>query len=207
MASLGSPEAIVAHFKKRIFRPETQLEKDIHTAAEKLEEEGKRSRLERYSKSCSAKDINRVILQRMSPFSNGKKESRNKLKSLPEDVKRLWSHHDNSAPSEAVNFLSIQRYVSDCDSLSTLSPDSRDLLPIEEVHKMFIDVIFFNTDRHTGNILYSRATKKLYLIDHGACLPRPLEHAEGLTQSRFEFVLLPQCASHYVIPLQQLSQN
>lgn len=45
-------------------------------------------------------------------------------------------------------------------------------IPSDEIVKMaIIDMIYLNTDRHLGNLLYSDTKKSLTLIDHGSCFP------------------------------------
>lgn len=100
--------------------------------------------------------------------------------------------------SDQLAIMSMQKYVPDCQSLSWwLARFDENTLPVEEVHKLIIDLIFFNTDRHLGNVLVdmNATTPKFILIDHGSCLPRPLgeDEGKGLKQARYEFLELSHC--------------
>jgi len=117
-------------------------------------------------------------------------------KNLQEVVSTLWNQILLSTDQPAV--MSIQKYVPGCQTLSWwLARYDQNNLPVEEVHKLVIDLIFFNTDRHLGNVLVdlNASQPKFVLIDHGSCLPRPLgeEEGKGLKQARYEFLELLHC--------------
>lgn len=125
------------------------------------------------------------------------KESLNReiaLENLKDSVQQVWDQL--LTPSNHNTLMSIQKYSPDCRSLAGLSLSEQNSLPSKEVHKLVIDLIFFNTDRHLSNILVT-PENSLVLIDHGSCLPSPLgdEGCKGLQQARYEFLELPQCES------------
>jgi len=117
------------------------------------------------------------------------------ISALEENVKIIWDELLISGTEEAL--MSMQKYVANCQTLGGLSEEEQNGIPHEEIHKFVIDLIFFNTDRHLQNALVNKkeGSSHLVLIDHGSCLPRPLEKEEckGLKQARFEFLTLPQC--------------
>lgn len=118
-------------------------------------------------------------------------ERENVIHSLPVLVEDLWTMLEACAESKAL--MSLQKYVSDCRSLGGAIKE-QDNLPLKEIHKFVIDLIFFNTDRNLHNALLKGDS--VILIDHGSCLPNPSEEQDcrGLEQAVFEFLELPQTA-------------
>lgn len=72
---------------------------------------------------------------------------------------------------------SLQEYIENDGSSADFSPS---LFPVDQVHKIgILDLMLFNTDRHSGNILLKKqdGAFKLIPIDHGFSLPESLEGA------------------------------
>lgn len=113
------------------------------------------------------------------------------IDSLPALVEDLWTILEVRAEGKAL--MSLQKYVSDCRTLGGALKE-QDALPLKEIHKFIIDLIFFNTDRNLSNALIKEGS--VILIDHGSCLPNPSEEQDckGLEQAVFEFLELPQTA-------------
>lgn len=61
-----------------------------------------------------------------------------------------------------------------------------------EMHKLVIDLIIFNTDRHLNNILFRMVNNeiKVILIDHGSTLPIP--SVASLKRAKFEWMVFDQ---------------
>ena len=114
---------------------------------------------------------------------------------LEQEVKTIWSELLTRAEENVL--MSMQKYIEGCHTLGGLSESLQNNLPVVEVHKFVIDLIFFNTDRHLQNALvkFEGDNPTIILIDHGSCLPDPCESQEciGLKQASFEFLALPQC--------------
>lgn len=67
---------------------------------------------------------------------------------------------------------SLQKYVNDHVGLDSLDNSDLNTIPLNELYKTaIIDLIFLNTDRHLGNLLFSMSNKQISLIDHGGCFP------------------------------------
>jgi hypothetical protein len=73
---------------------------------------------------------------------------------------------------------SLQEYIENDGSSADFSPS---LFPVNEVHKIgILDLMLFNTDRHSGNILLKKQQDgkyKLIPIDHGFSMPETLDGA------------------------------
>lgn len=72
---------------------------------------------------------------------------------------------------------SLQEYIENDGSSADFSPS---LFPVDEVHKIgILDLMLFNTDRHSGNILLKKqnGSYKLIPIDHGFSMPESLDGA------------------------------
>lgn len=201
MAKLGSREKIKAHFQEAIGSA-SQFFKDVAQAADILESNGDAATTAAVFKLLKTKGFQAESASQVKV----ELERRQIVKTLHKDIEALWEHYlRRPDPSDASNFLSLQRCIPSPTSISTLNADMREKLPVEEVHKFVIDVIFFNMDRHLGNALFSDG--HVYLIDHGSCLPRPMPNGEALKQARFEFVNLPQCGMPLCEPFASLITN
>lgn len=67
---------------------------------------------------------------------------------------------------------SFQKFKKNRISFYDLDEKELDRIDKNELYKTaVIDMIFLNTDRHFGNLLYSMSKNKITLIDHGACFP------------------------------------
>jgi hypothetical protein len=76
-----------------------------------------------------------------------------------------------------VKLGSLQEYIENDGSSADLSPS---LFPVNQVHKIgILDLMLFNTDRHSGNILLKKqeGAYKLIPIDHGFSMPESLDGA------------------------------
>jgi len=78
-----------------------------------------------------------------------------------------------------IKFGSLQEYVENDGSSADFG---QSLFPVNEVHKIgILDLMLFNTDRHSGNILLKKQddddSYKLIPIDHGFSMPESLDGA------------------------------
>mmetsp|Transcript_21217 Transcript_21217/g.29724 ORF Transcript_21217/g.29724 Transcript_21217/m.29724 type:complete len:474 (+) Transcript_21217:486-1907(+) len=84
---------------------------------------------------------------------------------------------DLSKLASNIKLGSLQEYIENDGSSADFSPS---LFPVNEVHKIgILDMMLFNTDRHSGNILLKKqnGVYKLIPIDHGFSLPESLDGA------------------------------
>lgn len=184
MATCGSTDKIIEHFKQKVEM--TPLNQAIWEAlnTEKRVSVGKLFR--ELSKKFKSENEGEFLAAVKSTY-----DQLEALKGMPESVGFLWNWYLRTPDQDqlqALNPVSIQKFVKNGQSL--LSFQAKDAIPLVEFHKLFIDVVFFNTDRHLGNILW--ADGKLHLIDHGLCLPEISEDAKELAQARMEFMNFPQ---------------
>lgn len=121
------------------------------------------------------------------------------LKSLPELQTSLLPIFANLGPlwSKKVTpgVLSVQKFEAECKTYGSLSDDKLKQIPNEEMHKLILDLIIINCDRHLNNILFKQSKEHyhLVLIDNGLSLPVPGEKAEGLKfNARYEWINFPQ---------------
>lgn len=162
----------------------------IQILIQKLREEKKDVNLNALRKELLKKGYSISDIQSHFPEIKKAIERENAVAELKGAVEMVWDQL--LLPSSEKSLMSVQEYVPYCRSLSSLTMEEQEGLPIKEVHKLVIDLIFFNTDRHLSNVLVT-PDKSLVLIDHGACLPRSEEDCIGLKQARYEFLEFPQC--------------
>jgi len=82
---------------------------------------------------------------------------------------------------------SIQQFLGESESAADLGTG---LFATEDVHKIgVLDIRIMNCDRHSGNMLYCKETKRLLPIDHGLCFPSA---SSELGNASFDWLLFPQ---------------
>lgn len=81
-------------------------------------------------------------------------------------------------PATKSKFGSLQKFIPNGGASWDVAPK---VFPVNEVHKIgILDVMILNSDRHGGNILFSRSKETGYSlipIDHSYSLPHSFEHA------------------------------
>lgn len=81
-------------------------------------------------------------------------------------------------PATKSKFGSLQKFVTNNGASWDVAPK---VFPVSDVHKIgILDILILNSDRHGGNMLFSRSKETGYSlipIDHSYSLPHSFEHA------------------------------
>ncbi len=125
-----------------------------------------------------------------------------KQKGMEEAVSKVYEELVEKRQTAEPALVSAQEYMPgyECDLESA---EGVEQISQSEFWKLVIDLILFNCDRHTGNILVK--DKKLLLIDHGMTLPDPLfnEGGKGIKNPTMEYLHLPQVNSPVEGPIKE----
>ncbi len=100
---------------------------------------------------------------------------------------------------------SAQAFQSNCLTFTELlseiqHQDKIAKIPLIQLQAISVfDLIFYNGDRHLGNILFRKDTDELVAIDHGACMTMSLKDP-----LKMEYLALPQMNQPYSEEIQRL---
>ncbi|MGL4348646.1 MAG: hypothetical protein ACRCSV_04235, partial [Chlamydiales bacterium] len=120
------------------------------------------------------KKFNKMISKSRLPIRNFG-IPKTKIKALESTI--FGEHHQTG---------SLQKFKKNYRKLTSIQ-EIKEIPQNEIIKTAIIDIIYLNTDRHLGNLLYSDTKKSLILIDHGSCFPE----FKSLNRLRFIWTLSP----------------